>query len=302
MKRWINTALGLSLLYCLGFAATAVAAPQTFNTALPVAEGEFVLREQFLYREATDDPSVADRELNVTDVISVLGYGVNSDLAVFGVLPYLDKELDVTTLGNQRVTRDSNGIGDARLFGRYTIHQDNAPGRNFRIAPFLGIELPTGDDDDRDSLGKLPIPLQSGSGSWDPFGGIVITYQTLDYEIDTQASYKLNTESNNFEFGDEATLDASLQYRLWPHDLGGGVPGFLYGVIEANLAYQGRNEINGSKDPNSGGTSFFLSPGLQYVTRRWILESIVQVPIVQELNGSALEDDFIVRTGFRIAF
>ncbi len=100
----------------LGWAGVAGAAPQTFNTALPVAEGEFVFREQFIYRKATDDPSPADRDLQVLGAVSVLGYGVNSDLAIFGVLPYLDKELDVTTPSGQRVTRDTNGIGDARLW------------------------------------------------------------------------------------------------------------------------------------------------------------------------------------------
>jgi hypothetical protein len=238
----------------------------------------------------------------VLGAVSVLGYGVNSDLAIFGVLPYLDKELDVTTPSGQRVTRDTNGIGDARLFGRYTVYHDDAPGRTFRVAPFLGLELPTGDDDDSDSLGTLPAPLQLGSGSWDPFGGIVLTYQTLDFQIDAQASYKANTEANGFEFGDVARLDGSLQYRLWPRELGAGVPGFLYGVLEGNLIYQAKNEMNGAKDPNSGGTSFFLAPGLQYVTKRWILEGIVQVPVVQDLNGTGLEDDFILRAGFRFNF
>lgn len=286
----------------LGWAGVAEAAPQTFNTALPVAEGEFVFREQFIYRKATDDPSPADRDLQVLGAVSVLGYGVNSDLAIFGVLPYLDKELDVTTPSGQRVTRDTNGIGDARLFGRYTVYQDDAPGRTFRVAPFLGLELPTGDDDDSDSLGTLPAPLQLGSGSWDPFGGIVLTYQTLDFQIDAQASYEANTQANSFEFGDVARLDGSLQYRLWPRELGAGVPGFLYGVLEGNLIYQAKNEMNGAKDPNSGGTSFFLAPGLQYVTKRWILEGIVQVPVVQDLNGTGLEDDFILRAGFRFNF
>jgi hypothetical protein len=218
------------------------------------------------------------------------------------VLPYLDKQLQVTTSGGQRVTRDTNGIGDARLFGRFTVYQDDAPGRTARIAPFFGAELPTGNDDDRDGLGSLPAPLQLGSGSWDPFGGVVATFQTLDYQIDGQASYKVNTEANNFEFGDEARLDASLQYRLWPRELETGIPGFFYGVLEGNLIYQGKNESNGVKDQNSGGTTFFVSPGVQYVTKRWIAEAVVQLPVAQDLNGSTLEDDFVVRAGFRINF
>jgi len=293
--------LCLTLIVVLGTVSTATAAPQTFNTALPVAAGEFVFREQFFYLKATDDPGPADRELDVRGGVSVLGYGVTGDLAVFGVLPWLDKELDVTTPGG-RVTRDTSGFADARLFGRYTVYKDGAPGRTFRIAPFLGLELPTGDDNDTDSLGRLPAPLQLGSGSWDAFGGIVLTYQTLAFQIDAQASYKLNTEANSFEFGDEARLDASLQYRVWPRELESGVPGFLYAVLEGNFLYADNNEINGVKDPNSGGTSYFLSPGLQYVTKRWIIEGIVQLPVSQDLNGTALEDDFTVRVGFRLNF
>jgi len=192
-----HPALCLAFVAGLGFASTAIAAPQTFNTALPVAEGEFVFREQFLFRKATDDSSPADRELHVRGGVSVLGYGVTGNLAIFGILPWLDKELDATPPG-ARTTRGTSGFADVRVFGRYTVHKDDAPGRTFRIAPFLGLELPTGDDHDTDSLGRLPAPLQLGSGSWDVVGGIVLTYQTLEYQIDAQASYKLNTEANNF--------------------------------------------------------------------------------------------------------
>lgn len=289
----------------LGAAALALpnavhAAPITFNTALPVAEGHFVFREQFLDQKASDDPSVADRNLDVLGSESVLGYGATSNLAFFGVLPFPNKELDVTLPGEGRVTRDTTSIGDTQLFGRYTVFQRDWPGRNLRIAPFLGVELPTGEDDERDRFGQLPAPLQAGSGSVDPFGGVIATYQTLDYEVDAQISYQANTEANDFEFGDEFRFDASLQYRLWPRELGEGVPAFLYGVIEANLVHQEKNEIMGLDDPNSGGTTLFLSPGLQYVTKSWILEGIIQLPAVQELNGMALEDDFIVRAGFRL--
>jgi len=302
MRRSLTASLCLVLLNGFAFSVPARAAPQTFNNALPVAAGEFVFREQFIYRKAGDDPGPADRELKVRGALSVLGYGVTGNFAVFGIVPYLDKELKVTTPGGERFTRDTNGIADARLFGRYTVYRHDAPGRTFRVAPFFGVELPTGDDDDSDNLGLLPAPLQSGSGSWDLLGGIVATRQTLDYEMDAQVSYKLNTEANNFEFGDEIRLDASFQYRLWPRELSTGVPGFFYGVLEANLIHQEKNETSGVKDQNSGGTSFFLSPGVQYAMRRWVLEAIVQLPVIQNLNGTALEDDYVVRTGFRVNF
>ncbi len=288
--------------FIVGLSSSAGAAPQTFNTALPVAKGEYVFREQLFDRRAEGDPSAANRDLHVRGSISVLGSGIGRDWVVFGVLPYVDKALEVTTSGG-RARRNVTGLADARLFARYTLHQHDAKGRTFRVAPFFGVELPTGDDDERDSLGRLPAPLQLGSGSWDPFGGVVLTYQTLDYQVDVQASYKHNTEANGFEFGDEARLDASFQYRLWPQELEDtGVPGYLYGVIESNIIHHQKNESSGMRDPNSGGTSIFLSPGLQYVTKRWILEGIVQVPITQNLGGSALEDDYTVRVGVRFNF
>src|ERR671919_3202162 len=148
-----------------GLSSPALAAPITFNTALPVAEGEFVLREQFFFIKASDDPSPTDRDLEVIGGLSVLAYGVTSDLALFGALPVLDKSLELDT-PEGRIERGDTGIGDVRLFGRYTVFQDDAPGRNFRIAPFVRLELPTGDDDEHDGLGGLPQPLQLGSGSW----------------------------------------------------------------------------------------------------------------------------------------
>lgn len=299
-----KTASGPRLLavVALVVSSLAQAAPQTFNTALPVAEGNLVLREQFLYRKADDDTSPARRDLRVNGAITVLGYGLTRDLALFGALPYLDKELDLDGPGGQRIERSSRGLGDARLFARYTAFKDDAPGRTFRIAPFFGVEAPTRDDDERDRFGRLPQPLQSGSGSWDPFGGVILTYQTLTYQLDAQFAYQANTEANDFEFGDEARLDGSFQYRLWPRKLGGGVPGFLYGVLEANLIHQEKHEINGRRDADSGGTQLLLSPGLQYVTRRWIIEGIIQLPTAQDVNGTALEDDVITRVGFRINF
>lgn len=283
-------------------ASPALAAPQTFNTALPVAKGEFVFREQFVFKKKSDDPSTQTRDFEVLRSNSVLGYGVTGALALFGVVPFLDKRLELTDSNGAHIARSDRGLGDIRLFGRYTAFHDDAKGRTFRIAPLAGIEAPTGDDDARDSFGTLPPTVQLGSGSWDPFAGVVATWQTLDYQIDAQVSYQANTEANGFEFGDEFHFDASVQYRLWPRQLGSGVPGFLYGVLESNLVYQGKNRSSGADEQNSGGTSLFLSPGLQYVTKRWVAEAIVQLPAFQDLNGTALEEDYTIRAGFRVNF
>jgi hypothetical protein len=97
-------------------------------------------------------------------------------------------------------------------------------------------------------------------------------------------------------------VDLSFQYRLWPPELGAGVPAFLYGVIESNLIWVDKNTEAGVRDPNSGGTTWFLAPGIQYVTKRVILEAIVQIPVRQDLNGLGIKNDYIVSGGFRVSF
>ena len=288
--------------FVIGAHFPAQGAPITTNTALPVAEGEFIFREQGIFNQSGDDPSTAKRDHYVATSVSVLGYGVTPELALFGILPIVYKRLEVTPAAGARTTRQAGGLGDMRLFARYTAYKRDAPGQTFRIAPFAGVELPTGENTTSDALGRLPASVQPGSGSWDPFGGLIVTYQTRDFEIDVQASYQANTEADSFEIGDVARLDGSLQYRLWPRDLSDATSAFLYGVAEFNLIHQAKNRAGGVSDPDTGGTTLWGLLGLQYVTARSIIEAGIQLPLVQDLNGTALERDYIARGGFRINF
>lgn len=297
----MNTAMQLAVTGLCLAAGAAWSAPITFNTALPVYEGGYVWREQLLFMQSADDPSAARRDMQVTGLVSVLGYGVTGDFALFGMLPWLDKRLDMRQDG-QTLTRSQAGIGDLTVLARYTAYQYDAPGRTLRIAPFLGVKAPTGEDAARDRLGRLPPALQPGSGSWDALGGAVLTYQTLDFQLDGQLSYKANRPANGFQAGNLWQVDGSLQYRLLPRSLGAGVPAFVYGVLEANLLHAAKDRIGGTADPNSGGTTLFITPGLQYVTRKWIVEAGVQIPVHQQLNGAALETDYLFTTGFRVNF
>lgn len=279
----------------------AAAAPITFNTALPVAREELVFRLQTKFLRSSDDPSGAERDLIVWAIPVVAVYGVTGKLALFGILPVLDKEIELNTpLG--RVSRGDSGIGDFTALARYIVWKKDQPGRTIRLAPFIALEMPSGDDNDGDRLGRLPQPLQLGSGSWDPSAGLVLTRQDLSRQIDASLSYKFNTSANNFEFGDVGRFDLSYQHRIWPATLSSGVPGFLYGVLESNLAWQGKNEVNEMEDDNSGGVAWYLAPGIQYVTKRTVAEFAVQVPVVQNLNGSGLENDFIAILSFRMNF
>jgi hypothetical protein len=164
------------LLLCFLAGTITAQAQITNNIALPVGKGKGIFRAQHKIIRATGDPTRANRELLVQPFPVVGVYGITSRFSVFGVLPVLDKSLTATT-PQQRITRDTNtGLGDVRLFTRYDMYRSTSAGRILSISPLAGLELPTGNDGQRDSFGRLPQPLQRGSGSWDPFGGVVFTY------------------------------------------------------------------------------------------------------------------------------
>ena len=171
----------IALFMAIGVGQSVLAAPQTFNTALPVAQGEFVFREQIILDQSGDDPSGADRDRTAWALVSVLGYGGTPELALFGVVPYVDKTLKLTD-GGMRLKRSARGLGDISLFGRYTVFRRDWPGRTLRIAPFAGLELPTGEDDKSDGLGRLPPSVLT---NWCVTVQLVesITYWSIDESI-----------------------------------------------------------------------------------------------------------------------
>jgi len=302
MSRW-TPLLATGILLLLMTVAPPATAQITTNTALPVTEGRGIARVQSkVLRSAGSGPMNREVTAYAFPVVGV--YGVTPDWAVFGVLPILDKNLDATIprgpRAGERIERGPTGIGDARLFARYTIWTRNRAGQTQRLAPLAGVEMPTGDDDATDEFGRFPQPLQLGSGSWDPFAGLVFTWQTLQWQVDVSPAYQFNTEANDFEFGDEARLDVASKYRLWTNERGGRVPGFFYANLETNLIWQGKHEIQGQDDPNSGGTTWLVAPGLQYITQRVVIEAAVQLPAAQDVNGTGLERDFITTLSLRV--
>lgn len=264
------------------FAASPVlAAPITFNTALPVSEDEVILRQQFIFTRA----SGPDTEIDSLTSVTVGGYGVSSKWAVFGVLPVSHIEREAAG-----VESDTFGLADAVLFSRYEILRLDKKGATTRIAPLLGVRLPTGETG------------ASSDGSLDIFGGLVATVATTDYNLGGQIVYTANRQANDFEAGDTLSGDASLQYRVWPESLSADTKGFLYGVIEGNVTWQDNARFSGARAEQSGGTSFSLSPGLQYVTQRWIVEAAVTIPVANDFSGNMVRPDYAARTSLRINF
>jgi len=262
--------------------AVALAGPITFSTALPVRTGGVILRQQLIWTHAPDGPAPELANGNVVALPTLLVWGAHRRLTLMTKLPFLIKDVAVENPGGGRIHRRTHGFGDMSLLLRLNAYQANARGRTLRVAPFVALKLPTGTDSEADSIARLPPRMQLGTGSWDPYGGVIVTFQTLDLEIDLSLSGFYRTAANQFDAGEELRADVSFQYRVvpWGELSGEGVPTFLYAVLEGRAAWLG--DDTGARAPSrSGGAVVHVTPGLQVVTVRYVVEAAVEVPVAQ---------------------
>jgi hypothetical protein len=263
----------------------AFAAPITFNTALPVSDEETIVRQQIHYVVASDDVGGLSREVKTWKSITAAGYGITDKFVIFGVVPIINKD---TNIGG--VNSKTSGLADIKIFGRYQIYQNDGPGTTTRIAPFFGANLPTGKTG------------ETSDGSTDFFGGLILTRASINWNIDAQVKYTANGTSGGFARGNETAFDASLQYRINDHNDNVNTSGYLFTVLEASLVYADNNEVSGIANINSGGTTAFIAPGLQYATKRWIGEAAVKIPVLKDLNGTALQPGITMIASLRVNF
>jgi len=284
-----HTARCLLLGALLAICAPALSARgQGINThvALAVAEGEGIWRSQLRWSRATDDPSPLDREADVLVAPQILVYGITPKLTVFGILPVLaHREIEV---GGRTVVRDE-AVGDLTLLGRYTFFRDDYAPLATRRAAFLGgMKLPSGAD-------------RFGTPSFDPILGLVATWAADRHELDGDLLYTVTTERQDFEAGDRLRYDVAYRYRLWPERFRGRLMQ-LNALVELNGSWTRVTRVEGRTREDTGGHVLFVSPGLQFVTSRFVVEASLPLPVVQDLRGLQLEADFVSVLSVRIPF
>ena len=250
-------------------------APLNSNVALQPSKGGLIIRQQFRYAEGEQSTPTGNVDIEQATSITTLVYGVSQDLTLILETPFvLSREIENTSTGDDRT---DSGFEDVTLLTKYRVYRDDfGPTNTRRFALIGGFELPTGQD-------------EFSSDSIDPIIGGVFTHVEGRHSFDADALWKFNTGGGD-RGEDLLKYDLAYVYRLWPTTHASTNPTALFGSIELNGLY----ETNDDQE-------LFVSPGIQYVTTRWIVEATVQIPIWQDLDHRA-ERDFIVGVGFRVQF
>lgn len=235
--------------------------------------------------EITDD---MNRRITIRITPVAIPYNLFSDRFQLGViLPFMDISLKTRT---QDVS--SSGIGDVRFFAKYLVYQLDRKQETVRLASKVGVKLASGDEEKAPAL---------GSGSTGYFFSSVLGWVKGRTGVYLEGIYNLNTSRDQVDFGNSFSYNLAFGYRLLPVVYEIYPSPQLNAYLEINGTTANKNKINDQSVDNSGGTTIFLSPGLQYVGgRRWLIEASFQYPIINEPNGIQLATDWSLSLGTRI--
>jgi len=288
----------VALAIAFGLAATKLSAQgppiQTDTPIMLGLQGRGVRTFAKFIRKATlrrDGDAIADdrnRRVNAFVLPVVVPYNLLNERFQLGVImPFLN--LDFASSAMQA---SSSGIGDVRLFAKYLLYQRDRKLETLRIAAKGTVKLATGDHNKSPAL---------GTGSTDYALSAVAAWIKNRTGLYLEGIYQLNTTTGATDYGNAFLYNFAFGYRLLPVVYETYPSPQLNGFLEVNGATSGRNRLNGREVENSGGTTVFLSPGLQYVGgRRWLIEVSWQVPIINRPNGTQLALDWTLSLGTRI--
>ncbi len=263
------------------FAMLALAAPAraqlTFPGASPVSSGNVIVRTQPLLTESTGGgQSFTDK--------NVLIYGASPNIAF--ILQNTSFAANSARIGapGETHTATASGFGDTVLEARYTVYQLDGIGSTIRVAPYIGVVMPTGMDNANPALSRAAQP---GTGTWGTRDAITMSVQTLTWNGGAEVGYQTNAADAGYRFGNTFYGDAGIHYLLYPSRLDGDVPSEVYASLEANYTSTAANRGGGGKVPGSGAQLLLLDPGLIFTTSRYSVSFTGFLPAYQQVRGNA---------------
>ncbi len=240
-----------------------------------------------------------------------LMYGVTDRFTLMGMMPYNLKSMDHVNRMGAQFTTESEGVGDAKLCGIYTVNEQG----NRKILLNIGISFPTGSIDKRDDTPagadqKLPYPMQIGSGTYDLLPGITYTDQRDNWSWGSQlkGTIRLGENDNDYRLGNEGSLTIwgarkLTRYASASLRLDGKKWGNIHGAdpeLNPMMVPTSRTDLRGGDRIDLlFGIDLNVSEGKLQGNR---LAIEVGLPMYQHLDGPQLEIDYRVKFGWQLVF
>lgn len=264
-----------------------------------------------VFREFRVAPKDMDMEMHLFGLM----YAPTDWVTLMVMLPWVELSMDhVVGMNGFRFTTKSDGIGDLKLSGLFTVFEDDVHHTHLNA----GVSFPTGPLREKDGLptpdglveGRLPYPMQIGSGTFDLLPGMTYTGKAswLSWGAQALGTIRLDENKNDYRLGNrvDTTLWVAHPWTKWLS-------------TSARVAFHYWGNINGrddrldptavpTADPNRrGGNRVDLLGGVNLVLPLGPLgehriAAEAGFPIHQDLDGPQLETDWRFWVGWQYAF
>lgn len=304
------TGLGFSCDFCI--LSQGISPLETVKGAgIRINERYTLLDEVYKGAEKVRNPGVKE-EFWTTEVTGF--YAVTEDLMFLGIIPYkqtnMKGELMVNpdgTLDKDPMTGNQSGIGDIAFLGRYTFFKTHTIDTTTSIAGLVGVKLPTGKTDGKASDGMfLDSHIQLGTGSTDYLIGLSASHAIQKFSLSANLLGSIATEGKTgdkkHQFGNTLNYDLTARYRVYP-DIFAPLGPQIFLALGVNGELREKEKTDGVTDPNSGGHTAYLSPGLQIVfAPHWVFELSYQHAVYHNLYGTQLGETYKANGGVTYLF
>lgn len=214
-------------------------------------------------------------------------YGITDRLTASGTLTFIDKRRETgLQTPNSNVVR-TDGFGDGLVMLKYVLHK-NTIRSQYQLAVGGGAKIPFGSFDHTNNGLQLNADMQPGTGAWD---GVFWSYLSKTFAPHTTLnlfwtnSFRLTGEADRFSntndsyrFGNEIVSTLGAGNKLFAN---------LSYVLQVQYRQVGKNELNGSELPNTGGKWVDLVPALSYrLTDKVSMRVSGQLPVYRDLVGT----------------
>jgi len=255
-------------------------------------------------------PKDMDMEMHMFSAM----YAPTDWVTLMVMIPWVELSMDHVTRTGLRFTTKSDGPGDLKLNGLFTLFENDTHHLHLNT----GVSFPTGPIREQDGLptpmglmeGRLPYPMQIGSGTFDLLPGMTYTGKTSWLSWGTQAlgTVRLDDNKNDYRLGNRVDTTAWIAH-----------PFSKWLSASARIAWHYWGNIQGrddrlnpravpTSDPNRrGGNRVDLLGGVNIVVplgplgdHRFAAEA--GFPVHQNLDGPQLETDWQFWVGWQYAF
>lgn len=241
------------------------------------------------------------REAHSIDYLFVpsLGFawGLLEDWSIYARMPFVHRE-NIREGHLDDGEREYHSNGDASGWGDLTVLNKVRlfKGKGVQAAALAGVKFPTGKTTVQIRSGsRFEAEHQPGSGSWDPLVGGAVSRRWDDWSVDANVLHTVVQKgARETDLGDSFSLNAALTRHLKGPTI--GTHGHRWhahlawdGTLEWSMEYHEKLKVRGVKDPDTGGTVHWLSPGIRLSGGPFNLSISVGFPIAHDLNGNQHE-------------